>query len=229
MSENIQVLDDTPPTINFVMSRRGSKDIVVAGDVVNQTLSLENKSEYTITNIFIKDTISDGATFKQGTIVIEGTSYGSTNPVSGFNISDIKAGTSVTITYSIVIDSDPPSKITTVSLVNFSANGYDYSKNSSTYTMERADGSLSVEKTSDKSATIKGATLTYVVKIKNEGNIRNTNINFVDTIPQGTTFVTDSVKIDNQQMSGYNPETGFALSNLDPKAQTVVSFDVKVD
>lgn len=227
--KKVQALDDDVPTVNFVISRRGAKDIVVAGDVVNQTLSLENKSEYTITNIFIKDTISEGGSFVKGTVAIEGTSYADTNPINGFALSDIKAGSSSTITYSVEISDNPPAKITNTSLVSFSANGYDYSKNSSTYTMELANGELSVDKTSDKSVVIKGSVLKYVVKIKNEGNIRNTNINFQDSIPQGTTFVEGSVKIDNQQMQDYNPETGFSLGNLDPQAQTVVSFDVKID
>ena len=56
-----------------------------------------------------------------------------------------------------------------------------------------------------------------------------TNLLFSDVIPANTTFVENSVKIDNVQQLSYNPETGFSLPNLAVNASVVVEFDVTVN
>ena len=56
-----------------------------------------------------------------------------------------------------------------------------------------------------------------------------TNLLFSDVIPANTTFVENSVKIDNVQQLGYNPKTGFSLPNLAVNASVVVEFDVTVN
>lgn len=47
---------------------------------------------------------------------------------------------------------------------------------------------------------------------------------YADLIPEGTTFVEGSVKIDEVEYS-----TGFALDELQPSASVTVKFDVTID
>lgn len=51
----------------------------------------------------------------------------------------------------------------------------------------------------------------------------------VSGFPAGTTFVPDSVKLDYIAQPGLNPETGFAVKNLNPGESTVVEFTVTVN
>lgn len=214
--------------INFMKVRTGSLDIVQVNNTVNQTLTLTNKSIYDITNIYVIDTFSEGITFKAKSVVINGTSYPDANPQNGFNLPDnIKATNSATITYTITISESFP-KYTIQSAVTYTADGSEYTENSNVYNMELANGDLTLQK-SAPIVSAKGKIYTYETIVTNVGNIRNTNITFKDSIPAGTTFVNGSVKIDNVAKADYNPETGFALANLDPKAKTSVKFDVQVN
>ena len=81
----------------------------------------------------------------------------------------------------------------------------------------------------DKSVATKGENLHYISTITNTGTLLKTNLLFSDVIPANTTFVENSVKIDNVQQLGYNPETGFSLLNLAVDASVVVEFDVTVN
>lgn len=215
-------------SINFVKSRRGSKDNVLPGDVVNQTLSLENRSDYDITNIYIKDTLV-GATFNNRSVQIEGTSYPDANPINGFNMPiNIRAQSSATVTYSITILDSPPERITAVSTITYTADGETYTEDSSTYTMMLDNGELSVTKECDRDIAIVGSEITYTIAIQNLGTVKNTSIVFKDSIPSGTSFIEDSVTINGVTKTGYDPSVGFSLDNLDPGSKTIVSFKVKI-
>lgn len=217
-------------TINFMKVRTGSMDIVMSGSIVNQTLTLTNKSEYDITDMFIKDTITGDATFRNGSVSIDGTSYANTNPVSGFNMpSGIKAGNSATITYSIVVNDNPTNDITTTSQVTYSAGeAKNIVENSNTLLISIAKQEVTLKLENDKSAVVKGTRLTYQNVITNVGNVRNIAINFKDNLPDMVEFVPGSVKVDGETRSTANPVTGFVVGNIDPKQSIKVTFDVIV-
>lgn len=69
----------------------------------------------------------------------------------------------------------------------------------------------------------------YQVVVTNEGNIKNNNVQFTDPLSNDVTFVADSVQIDDEIKTGYNPSTGFALPDLEPAQKTVVKFNVTVN
>lgn len=219
--------------IKFFLQRRGSKDIVMLGDEVNQTFILQNNTEYDISDISIIDTIGDGATFKERSLQIDGTSYVNFSPVNGFTLPEkIKAGNSATVTYKVTIDDalDDSIRIIGVSSnVTFTINGEEQTKNSNVYQMKVASGDVFISKTSNISVTIKGQTLTFQNIIQNTGTQKNTNVSFQDSIPQGTTFVENSVKIDGVTQQGANPQNGFMLPDIEGESRLTVSFDVVVN
>lgn len=216
--------------VKLIKKRTGSKDIVMAGDTVNQTLTLSNNGDVEVTDIYIKDTFSEGITFVTGSVAVGGTSYAGYNPVDGFKmLGTILSGNSQTVTYRVKIDDAPTvAKMNIFSTVTFTADGNAYTENSDTYNMQIANGEMSIAKTSSQSAVIKGQKMTFQNVITNDGNLRNTNIVFKDDIPQGITFVDGSVKVDNVAKQDYDPAVGFTLSNLDGGQKTTVTFDVLV-
>lgn len=217
-------------TINFMKVRTGSMDIVMSGSVVNQTLTLTNKSEYEITNISIKDTITGDAVYRDGSVYVDGTSYIGYNPVNGFTLPvSIKAGNSATITYTIVVNDDATNDITTTSQVTYSAGeAKNIIENSNTLRLSLARQEISLKLENDKSAVVKGSRLTYQNVITNMGNVRNIAINFKDDLPDMVEFVEGSVKVDGEARSTANPVSGFVVGNIDAGQSIIVTFDVMV-
>lgn len=217
-------------TINFMKVRTGSMDIVMAGSVVNQTLTLTNNSEYEITNISVKDTITGDATYKDGSVYVDGTLYVGYNPVNGFTLPvSIKAGNSATITYTLVVNADASNDITTTSQVTYSAGeAKNIIENSNTLTLSFARQEITLKLENDKSAVVSGTKLTYQNIITNLGNIRNIAINFKDDLPDMVEFVSGSVKVDGEARSTADPVAGFVVGNIDPGQSIKVAFDVLV-
>lgn len=215
----------------FLKVRTGAKDVVMPGDVVNQTLKLTNQTQFDITDISIKDTIGEGATFQNRSVVIDGTSYPDCNPVNGFPLPEkIKASNSLTLTYKVIIDSAPTVKsFPVVSEITFTMDGTQYTENSSTFTMELANAEVTLRKTSNKSATVKGDKLTYQNVISNTGNLKAIRINFSDPLSSKVTFVEKSVKVDGTTNETANPTTGFRVRDLYAKESMTVTFDVIVN
>ena len=72
--------------------------------------------------------------------------------------------------------------------------------------------------------------LTYTVVVQNPGTIVAwSNVFFQDDIPAYTTFVENSVRINDTVSAGLNPQTGFLIaSSLPNRAVITVSFQVRV-
>ncbi len=217
--------------INFTMVRTASADIVMAGNEVNQTLTLTNKSQFDISNIYIVDTLSQGISFKNLSVYVDGTSYPGYNPVNGFTLQNvIKASNSATITYKVLVDSDPPSVMSVFSTINYVANGVQYeNEKSNTLKMELASGELSVNKTSDKSGAKQGEKLTYQIEIQNVGNVTQNSVVLKDQLPSDVTLVSGTVKVDGEVRSNVNLASGFTVGNIYAKEKKVVTFDVTVN
>lgn len=216
--------------INLMKVRTGSADIVMAGDEVNQTLTLTNRSDYDISNIYIKDTFSDGITFKANSLQVNGTSA-AVNPVSGFNMTGtIKAGNSATVTYRVIIDADTSQQNFSIfSTITFTADSVEYTQNSNTYSMQMARGEMQVVTTPSQNVVTKNQTLGYQSTISNTGNLRQMNIVFKNPIPDGTRFVDGSVVVGGETKSDYDPESGFSLGSLSPGEKITVLFNVKIN
>ena len=60
----------------------------------------------------------------------------------------------------------------------------------------------------------------------NIGNTNATNITFTDLIPNGTTFITDSVTIGGITQIGLNPNTGITIGSIAPNSSISIAFQV---
>lgn len=217
-------------TDSFTKVRSSAKDFGSPGDELVQTLVLTNNSEYEITNIRVIDTIGDGATFKDGTLEVKGVARADESPITGFTIDSMAQNDSVTVTYTITIDSLPTTDVVNlVSDITYSVNeATDLTEKSNIVSIDIGEQVVTITKTSDMSVVISGQTLTFQNTIRNNGDYVNTDLVFKDPIPAGTTFITDSVEINNEIKPGLDPSTGFPLDDLNPGDEIVVRFKVKV-
>lgn len=217
-------------TINFMKVRTGSKDIVMAGDEVNQTLTLTNRSEYDISGVSIKDTLSEGVIFKNDSVQVNGTSIAGLNPVAGFALSGtILPGNSMTVTYRITIDEDATQKkFSCQSMVTYTANNVERVESSTVYNMELATGAMSVQTDPSVNAVLKGEKFSYVSIVKNIGNLKQMQVTFKNPIPSGVEYVDGSLLLDGKVVEGADPEAGVSLGMINPSESKIVMFDVKV-
>ncbi|MBQ0017145.1 MAG: DUF11 domain-containing protein [Clostridiales bacterium] len=218
-------------TTSFLKVKSSAKEFAQPKEEVEQTITLTNNSEYDITDISIVDTLSTGATFKEGSVYIDDVSYPDYDIITGFTLpSDITTTSSIEIRYTIVVDETPAvDSITNTAEITYSVNeAVDLVENTNTVQIALVNNVITITKTSNASAVISGQTLTFQNVIKNEGNTKNTNLVFKDPIPEGTTFVSGSVKIDGTTYADYNPETGFSLPDLDPQDTITILFDVLI-
>lgn len=220
---------------NLQATKTVDKAYATIGDTLNYTITINNLGNATCSDIFFKDIVDTNAAFVSGTVKINGTTYPSLNPSTGFNLSDIVGYGSVIVKFAVVVQTLPED----YTIYNKATYDYSYYINpsnpkvisqgtSNTVTTLINVGSLSVTKAVSKAyATIEDV-LTYTVTIINTGNTLAKNINFRDVIPQGLTFVEGSVTIDGTSYPSYNPYTSFSLSNLNAGSTVVVRFNASV-
>ncbi|MCI8343281.1 MAG: hypothetical protein HFE25_02405 [Clostridia bacterium] len=65
--------------------------------------------------------------------------------------------------------------------------------------------------------------------VTNEGNVEINDINFTDNIPQGVTFVENSVYVNNVNYPAYSPDVGYSMGNRSPNQSVITRFKVTVN
>lgn len=219
-------------TTSFLKTRESANNFGVPEAEIMQTITLTNNSEYPISDVTVVDTISEGGSFKAGSVIIDDVPKQDMDITAGVQLeSDIAPSASCKIQYYLVLSDQPTqNEVTATSEVTYTVNeavGLKERTNETTIGIENEK--ITIKKTSDKSAVIAGDKILYQHEIKNEGNIDNTDLFFKDTIPAEVTFVEGSVKIDEQPFVDYNPSVGFALNDLAQNQTIIVKFEVTVN
>ncbi|SFA96785.1 DUF7507 domain-containing protein [Clostridium frigidicarnis] len=211
------------------------KPIATIGDTLTFTINLINTGNVVANDVMFQDTPSIGATFKPGTVYVNGVNEPLFDPTVGFTLGNIGIGNAVTVAFTADVVSVPPTnKVTNQAVISFKfvvdpkqppVNQTTYSN---TTTTNIALGSLNVTKAVDKQFATIGQQLTYTVTITNTGNIDATNIVFLDPTPQNSIFVLGSVTVNGVSEPTYNPASGFALNTMKQGEIIVVVYKVQV-
>ncbi len=228
---NTEVLSDA---ITKVMST--DKTFAKEGDTVHETITVTNNSSTVLAPVYIMNPKPpQGASYVAGSVKVNGVALPNANPVTGFSLPNLNPGETVTVEYDMQITA--PSTVTAVTdSAEFLYTVKDPERGNVTFTdpidavtVNIAKAKLSVVKTVDKTFALKGETLTYTITFTNEGNIDINDIYFTDNIPQGTTFVEQSVWINEQNFPAYRPDVGYSVANLIPNASATTRFQVTID
>ena len=76
---------------------------------------------------------------------------------------------------------------------------------------------------------LENETITYAITVKNDGGVSK-DVQIRDTIPTGTSFVENSIKINNQEQTYTQTELQNGITvNVPEHGQTTISFDVTVN
>lgn len=218
-------------TTSFLKEKSTASSYGAPKDEILQTLKLINNSEYPITVTNIKETISSGGTFKAGSLIIGGVAKSDADITKGVALDNpINAGENITITYLLVINESPATDIiNTISDISYTVNeDLNFTEKTMVVSIEISDNKITIVKTSNKSAVIKGDKLMFQNVITNNGRYLNTDIFFKDDIPAETSFVENSVKINSELKEGLDPTVGFKLQDMNAGDEITVTFEVEV-
>ena len=91
----------------FTPVKTASASSVSVGEVFDYTVTLTDTCANPLTEVFFRDLLPVGVTFVPGSVRVNGTTFPSANPNTGFSLPDIPGGQSVTVTFSATATSIP--------------------------------------------------------------------------------------------------------------------------
>lgn len=71
--------------------------------------------------------------------------------------------------------------------------------------------------------------VTYTVTFTNQGTIPATGVTITDSLPPGTTFITNSVTVNNVAQPGVSPVTGIPVGTVNPGETVTVTFQIQIN
>ena len=221
-------------TYSFTKVKATEKPIINEGETVTQTVVLNNVSNFNLTDLTFSDTMSDGATYVDGSVTIDGISYPAFNLITGFPLPDIGANSSRTITYQIIANNPKTSSpVINHGTVNYTATDpvigpVDFTENTNDVTIAILANEVDVIKNVNKTTAKIRETLHYTTTITNSGESTLSNLAFVDNLASELQFVNGSVKINGVDYPALNPNTIFSIPDLAPEESNTVEFDVVI-
>ena len=215
------------------------QNYVIAGETITYTITVKNDGGLS-KDVVIKDTIPTGTTFISGSIEIsnnENTSnLGTTELENGITVNvPAKVGEetgTTTLSFKVTVqDLENGTEIKNIATVD----GSNTNETTNTY----LEPIISMEKTQEtenkQDYVVEGETITYTITVKNDGGLA-TDVKIQDTIPEGTSFVEGSIKINGQartELTQENLVNGITESvtakDGDTAGTLTVSFEVTVD
>ncbi|WP_336780230.1 DUF7507 domain-containing protein [Paenibacillus illinoisensis] len=214
---------------NVAVVKSTTSTAAAVGDTVTYSILVTNSGIAPVNNIQLSDPIPAGASFVTGSVTVNGVAQPAANPAGGISLGTLAPGASATITFSIRVDTIPPSgQLSNRSTVSFTSGAFSSTTFSNTVVTSVFQPILSAQKTASTQNATVGDTVSYTVTVSNTGNY-GAQINLTDNIPAGTILVPNSVIVNGQPLPAANPATGISAGTVAAGATTTITFSVVVD
>lgn len=236
-STSVTTTINTATIPNFI--KTVDKAYASVGDTLTYTIWYTNTGNTSASNITLIDTIPNNTSFVTNSVTIGGVSQpGATvAPPTGLQVGNVGAGATVSVTFEVVVLTIP----TPNPIPNSGSSVYGYVVNpttgtpttvtiqTNTVTTQINTAIIGITKSASASSSIVGETLTYTMTLRNSGNTTASTIVMYDTIPNGTTFVADTVRVNGIQQLGISPQiNGVNIPTLPVGGVATVTFDVLI-
>ncbi len=229
------IVNTTVQTGNFEVIKSVNTDVATVGDILTYTIEVINAGSVPAMNVFFQDSIPQGTLFIENSVFVDDVLQEGADPETGISLSDFLAGESVVITFEVLIVEPPlgnnvinEANVTGDFLVNPTEPPITVTTPSNTVVTAINSAELSVRKSVNTNESGVGDILTYTVRIQNNGTVLATNVSFLDPIPAETTFIPNSVVINEVPRPGLDPTIGFSLESISPGSMVTVTFQVTV-
>lgn len=217
---------------DVIIEKSTQKDWALPQDEILVTAKITNNMDINLEDFHFVDTLSKDATFVVGSLKVGNEEKPDLNPIDGFDLAVTIGGLGgeCEISYKILVAQYPEEKeVSLFSTINFTLDEKTFNLVSNTAKIIIVDNEIYILKSANTNVVKSGEEITYTIQITNNGNLENTELFFRDSIPTGTTFVEESVKVNSVQMSSVSPENGFSLNDLPSQGEIVIEFKVRVD
>ena len=183
-------------------SNPASGNTVKKGDEITYTIHLDNTTGTAPISVIVKDEIPVGTTFVEGSIKVNGvidSSKTADDLANGINV-DLEAGESKDVEFKVTVnDLNNGDKITNIATIDRdpedSTNPEENTKETEhTYIEPVIDANKEVATEMGLSYVVEGEKITYTIRVQNSGDLAG-DVIVKDNIPDGTTFVEESIKI----------------------------------
>lgn len=209
---------------NVTVSKTATETDVAVGETFTYNLSVSNAGIQTINNAILTDSLPSGAAFVAGSVVVRGIAAPSANPGSGISLGTIAAGASVAVSFQVAVQSLPASgSLSNQASVSYSSGAFSGISNSNTVSTPVYQPVINVAKSANETNATLGDQIQYTFVVTNRGNIA-AQVTVTDTIPSGTSFITDSVTVNGTARPGSSPLTGISLGIVNPGSTFTVTF-----
>ncbi len=202
----------------------------IANDTFVVTTKIANNTNFDIEDIYMKDTLTEGASLKPGSVKIGQTEYPDADPIAGYTFPvTLGSEIDIDITYEVVIDERPTvTSIKNSGQVKVTVDTTPYTIDSNELEIPVENNELYVLKEASTNVVKIGDQITYTITISNQGTIANTDLVLNDQLSDSVIFVAGSIKIDDVAKPDLDISDGIQLADLDTNQQTKVEFTVDI-
>ena len=204
-----------------------SGSTVTVDKEIKYTVTLDNSEGTAPTTAIVKDEIPTGTTFVQGSIKVGGIATEDTaeDLSQGISVS-LNAGEIKTIEFRVTVnDLNNGTIIENVATVN------DTETNKTEHTYVEPIINAKKTSTTEKGLeyVVEGEKITYTITVTNDGDLAKAVI-IKDEIPEGTSFVENSIKINNEERTETQSDLSSGITvNVLARGEATLSFDVTIN
>ena len=226
-TNNVEVTVNKANIVAHKESEPANGSTVKQGDTITYKIVLDNTLGTAEGTVRVQDSIPEGTTYQDNTMKLAGEPIGNNSEdlENGFNVT-VPAGQTYTLEFKVTVnDNESGYEIRNVAIVD----RIETNETEHTY-VEPIISAVKTQITENSlDYVVEGETITYTITITNTGDLGK-DVVVRDDIPEGTSFVEGSVKVNNSDTE--NAEDNLAEGirvNVPKRGKSEVSFKVRVN
>lgn len=214
---------------NVVVSKMVNRQYAAIGDILIYSLDILNNSVVQVNNVVLNDALPSGATFVAGSVTLDGVAKPTADPTIGYTLGSLNPGVSKNVVFQATVTSVPnPPQIENHASVSFTSGAFSGAAFSNSVITFVQQPIVSLTKSASTSLAVLGDIIVYTIEVRNTGS-QAADVTIFDNIPAGTSFIVNSVIMDNVPLPGVNPVTGIFIGTLPVGSSKIVTFENTVE
>ena len=221
-------------SVNLDLTKSANVKEVVVGDTVSYTIVVKNTGSVNLKQVMVKDALSSSLKFLEDSIFINFANYKQENISYGVNVGDLNIGDCKIVTFNCKIIDDVDEYISNIAMASYrfkvgsDENFISRHTFSNEVNLSVKSINITVKQEVDKVSAFVGDKITYIIKIKNEGNIDADYIILKDDLVRQVALIPNSFLVDDKVVNGIDFKRGFTINNFTIGKEVIIKYTVKI-